>query len=239
MKKLALLLAVLMLVSAMFVACSKKNTDDDEGDDKTKDPVVDNNNDETTDEEGTEEGTEDGTTEYVEPTSFTFTECAETPVYTIKAVNLREEPSLKDDVNKVSVVADTELVKIAESNETATNKDGEYRWFKVKYDDKEWYVVSIYLTTLSNPDDGFTEVEKTLYLAADSLSVRQYPTTENPAVGYLYKGDTIKVIMENAEEGWYKIEFEGKWTPKGEYYIVSTAKYFSETPVQTDDEAAG
>ena len=141
----------------------------------------------------------------------------------------------------MSVNDGTELVKIAESNESAIDSEGnEYKWFKVKYDDAEWYVKSTLVTSMSNPDDGFTAVTKTLYLNTKSLSIRLYPNTENPAVGYLYKGDAVKIIAENTESGWYKIDFEGStYTPAGEYYVVSDAKYFSEKPVQAEAEAEG
>ena len=242
MKKLALLLAVLMIMSAMLVACSKKNQVDEE--DETKDPAIVDETDSVigTDETGTiGEGEETGTTGegVVEnPTTFTFKDCAESSVFTIGSVNIRKEASFASDVSKKAVADATELVKIAESNESAIDSEGnEYKWFKVKYEDAEWYVKSTLVTSMSNPDDGFTPVEKTLYLNTKSLTIRLYPNTENPAVGYLYKGNTVKVIAENAELGWYKISFEGStYTPAGEYYIVSDAKYFSESPVEVEAE---
>ena len=240
MKKLALLMAVLMLISAMLVACSKKTQDEE--DDETKDPsiVQDDETDSETDTEDVTGEDETGTGEYVEPTTFTFTACDEKTIYTVGAVNIRKEASFANTVEKKSVVDHTALTKIAESNETAIDSEGnEYKWFKVKYEDSEWYVKSTLTTSLADPDEGFTAVTKTLYLNTQSLSVRQFPNTENAAVGYLYKGDTVKVIAENTESGWYKIEFEGKYTPKGEYYIVSDAKYFSETPVESDSGAQG
>ena len=232
-------MAVLMLISAMLVSCSKKNQEDDE--DETRDPSI--VHDETTSETDTEDVTgegETGTDTYVEPTIFTFTACDEKTIYTVGSVNIRKEASFSNSVEKKSVVDHTALVKIAESNETAIDSEGnEYKWFKVKYEDSEWYVKSTLTTSLDNPDEGFTAVTKTLYLNTQSLSVRQFPNTENAAVGYLNKGDTVKVIAENTESGWYKIEFEGKYTPKGEYYIVSDAKYFSEKPVEPDSGAQG
>lgn len=237
MKKLALLLAVLMLMSAMLVACSKKNTGTDDENDDTKDPeIVDGETSEdTTDEEDTEEGSEDETEDYIEPTSFTFTECEEKAIYATTIVNIRKEASFANSVEKKSVTAGTELIKIAESNETAKDSDGyDYKWFKVKYEDSEWYVKSTLTTTLADPDAGFVAVEKTLYLNTQGLSVRQFPNTENNPVAYLSMGEEIKVIAENTESGWYKISYDGKYV-KGEFYITSDAKYFSETPVETPE----
>ena len=235
MKKIALLLAVLMMMSAMLVACSQNNN---KNTDETKDPAI------VEDETGSVANTdttanEEKTTEAVtNPTTFTFTNCAESNVYTIGSVNIRKQASFDAGVSKKSVNDGTELVKIAESNESAIDSEGnEYKWFKVKYEDAEWYVKSTLVTSMSNPDDGFAEVAKTLYLNTKSLSIRLYPNTENPAVGYLYKGDAVKIIGENTESGWYKIEFEGStYTPAGQYYIVNDAKYFSETPVEAEAE---
>lgn len=246
MKKLALLLAVLMMMSAMLVACSNKNNDKDT--DETKDPTIvgdegtgtSSGNNIWGTEDSTSEGTETGTTGTVveNPTTFTFKSCKETSVFTLGSVNIRKEASFDAGVAKMSVNDGTELVKIAESNESAIDSEGnEYKWFKVKYDDAEWYVKSTLVTSMSNPDDGFTPVNKTLYLNTKSLSIRLYPNTENPAVGYLYKGDSVKIIAENTELGWYKIDFEGStYTPAGEYYVVSDAKYFSANPVQAEAE---
>ena len=238
MKKLALLLAVLMLISAMVVACSKKTQDEE--DDVKKDPVIEDETDanDATDETTTNGTVEDNTTGEYTPATFTFTDCDETEVYAVGSVNIRKQPSFASDVEKKAVVDKTVLVKIAVSNETATDSENnEYKWFKVRYEDQEWYVKSTLVTSIVDADAGFTPVEKTLYLNTKSLSIRQFPTTENPAVGYLYKGNTVKVIAENVESGWYKIQFEGStYTPAGEYYIVSNANYFSETPVDADAE---
>ena len=243
MKKLALLLAVLMIMSAMLVACSKKNKDDDiEDDNKTKDPTIvdgETTDDENGSEDGTEDGTEKETDGYIEPTSFTFTECEEKTIYATTIINIRKEASFANSVEKKSVVEGTALIKIAESNETAKDSDGyDYKWFKVRYEDAEWCVKSTLTTTVENPDDGFVAVEKTLYLNTNGLSVRQFPNTENNPVAYLSMGEEIKVIAENTESGWYKISYDGKYV-KGEFYIVSDAKYFSETPVSTESGAEG
>ncbi len=228
MKKLALLLAVLMMMSAMLVACSQNNN---KNTDETKDPAI------VEDETGSAANTdttvnEETTTEAVtNPTTFTFTNCAETAIYTVGSVNLRKQASFDADVAKKSVKDGTELVKIAESNETAIDSEGiEYKWFKVKYEDAEWYVKSTLTTSVTNPDEGFTEVTKTLYVNTQGLTVRQFPNTDNAPVAYLTFGDVVTVIAENTESGWYKISYEGKYV-KGDFYIVNDAKYFSETPI--------
>ena len=238
MKKIALLLAVLMMMSAMLVACSKNNENDDT--DETKNPTIvedETGSDTTTDTAAVEETTEEATTEAVtNPVTFTFTACEETTIYTVGNVNLRKQPTFDTNEGMKSVTDHTALVKIAESNESAIDSEkNEYKWFKVKYEDAEWYVKSTLTSSVDNPDEGFTPVEKTLYVKTDSINVRLFPNMENPAIGYLYKGDSVKIIAENTESGWYKIAFAGStYTPAGEYYIVNDAKYFSETPIETE-----
>lgn len=240
MKKIALLLAVLMIMSAMLVSCSKKNKGGEEDDNKTKDPtIVDGETSGETTEAGSEETTKGEEDTYVESTSFTFTACEEKTIYSTTIVNIRKEASFASSVEKKSVPEGTALIKIAESNETAKDSDGyDYKWYKVKYEDAEWFVKSTLTTTVEDPDNGFVAVEKTLYLNTQGLSVRQFPNTENNPVAYLSMGEEIKVIAENTELGWYKISYDGKYV-KGEFYITSEAKYFSETPVETGSESEG
>ena len=244
MKKIAIILAVLLALSICLIACNKNQEEDDETPTKKpaevttlgdEDNTTDGNGDTTTDgnEETTTDGTQGGNID-VEKT-YTFTDLeAPVNVYALKPLNLREQPSFAEDVAKKSVNTGTELIKIAESNETdVDSNDVEYKWFKVKYEDKEYYVKSTLVTSLADPDEDFVEVEKTLY-AKGTLKVRLVPSMENEEVGYINLGDEVKIIAENTASGWFKIEFESKYTPKGEYYVVSDAKWWSETPVETD-----
>ena len=226
MKKLAFLLAALLILSTCLVACAK----DDEADEGANTPA-----EVVTDENGNvvaPESTSATTTAPVEKT-FTFTDLEQPiSVFAITALNLRAEPSFNDTVSKKAVNTGTELLKVAESTDFAVDSNNiQYKWFKVEYDGQVYYVKSTLVTAISNPDEGFVEVSKTLY-ATGSLKVRAVPSTENDAVGYINAGDAISIVAENTETGWYKIVFEGKYTPNGEYYVVNTAKYWSEKPAQ-------
>lgn len=228
MKKIALLLAVLLVLSVSLIACSNKNEEEDGGSNKKPNEVTDNNG-----QSGTSNG--DGTTTDEEEKTYTFVELEQTvKVYALTALNLRERPSFAADVAKKAVPTGTELVKIAESNETSIDSnEKEYKWFKVTYEEKEYYVKSTLVTSIGTPGEGFTETTKTLY-AKGNLKVRSVPDLDTEAVGYINQGDAIKIVGVNEEDGWYQIEFEGKYTPKGVYYVVSDAKWWSETPIETD-----
>ena len=55
----------------------------------------------------------------------------------------------------------------------------------------------------------------------------------NSIIGYFNEGDEIKVIAENATEGWYKVEFVAYGGETKTGYIASNAKYFVETQDET------
>ncbi len=230
MKKIALLLAVLLILSVSLIACNK-NKEEDNGGNKTPNEVEDgtNNGEGTTTLPGTTNTPDEPEKDY------TFVELEQTvKVYALTALNLRERPSFAADVAKKSVPAGTELVKIAESNESSIDSnEKEYKWFKVTYEEKEYYVKSTLVTTIGDPGEGFSAIEKSLY-AKGNLKVRSVPDLDTEAVGYINQGDAIKIVGVNEKTGWYQIEFESKYTPKGVYYVVSDAKWWSETPVETD-----
>lgn len=106
----------------------------------------------------------------------------------------------------------------------AVSKDGE--WTKVKYEDKEYYVVTNCVTDLADLDEGFAKVEKTLKLKTDALSIRMSPETTGRVVGYYNKGDEVKVIAENTTIGWYKVEFTAYGGATAIGYVASDAKYY-------------
>ena len=106
----------------------------------------------------------------------------------------------------------------------AVSKDGE--WTKVKYEDKEYYVVTNCVTDLADLDEGFAKVEKTLKLKTDALSIRMSPETTGRVVGYYDKGDEVKVIAENTTIGWYKVEFTAYGGATAIGSVASDAKYY-------------
>ena len=114
----------------------------------------------------------------------------------------------------------------------AVSKDGE--WTKVKYEDKEYYVVTSCITDLRDLDEGFAKVEKTLKLKTAALSIRMSPETTGRVVGYYNEGDEVKVIAENTTTGWYKVEFTAYGGETTIGYVASDAKYY-ETDETTEE----
>ena len=214
-KILAVILAVLMI--AALCACTPN-----EEEETTTDNRIDIN-----DPENTGSGTESNETgSQVEnppvtdvPGELDYT-ASEGKVYILHengAVNLRNA----DGTVFKSFPNGTELNRIAVSN------DGE--WTKVVYEGKEYYVVTACVTDIADIDEGFVETSKTLTLATAALSIRIAPSMNNSIIGYFDEGDEIKVIAENATEGWYKVEFVAYGGETKTGYIASNAKYFVET----------
>lgn len=124
-------------------------------------------------------------------------------------------------------VADTSLANGTELKRTGINEaEG---WSRVTYNNTTYYIVTSCLTTLADLDADFTEVSKVARLAkgVTSLNVRNAPSMDNHVVGYVYADTDIKIVKENTQTGWYKVEFK----PYGSEtvalgYIVSDSKYF-------------
>ena len=236
MKKIALILAALLVFSFVFVACN--NDEGDNNSDKKNPPVID---------DGTTDGEENTTTNdggnQDEEKTYTFTRL-ETPetVYAFVNVNLREAPSFAATVATKSVPTGTALTKVGESNESDKDSQGdEYKWFIVTFEEKEYYVKSTLITTLADPEAGFVAIEKTLYINTESLKVRSIPSWESLStadliIEYLSKGKEIKIVAENTTDGWYKIELKAatETTPAKYGYVSSNAKWFSDKPIVED-----
>ncbi len=232
MKKFIIILAALLVVSASMYACNKDEDKGEEGSTTGDRIVIDQTtggNGESASETGTISENESTTSETEEGTKvYTFEERNET-VYVISstgAVNVRSDTVVNDSTIVKSVENGTELKR------TGISTDGE--WSRIEFEGKTCYMKSLYLTTMKDPDAGFTAVEKTLYLNTESLIVRLIPSTDGEIMAYLVKGEKISVIAENTESGWYKIHYEGKYVD-GDFYISSDEKYFSTEEITTVD----
>lgn len=208
---LAIMLALSMVIA--FTAC-KDNENDGEGGNK-----VTLSGDETTG--GTDGGNNSGNTEVGNPCEYSYSDCNET-VYVNNpdsAVTLRTA----DYEAKGSVPHGTELKRIGLSTDEANY------WSKVTYKGETYYVASKFLTDINDPDAGFVAVDKIVVVNDEtgSLNIRNLPTFNGSAViGWALAGEETKVIAENTETGWYKIEFVAYGGEKMTGYIKSGADNF-------------
>lgn len=232
MKKFIIILSALLVMSASLYACNNGENEGEEGSTTGDRIVIDQTtggNGESASETGTISENESTTSETEEGTKvYTFEERNET-VYVISstgAVNVRSDTVVNDSTIVKSVENGTELKR------TGISTDGE--WSRIEFEGKTCYVKSLYLTTMKDPDAGFTAVEKTLYLNTESLIARLLPSTDSEIMAYLVKGEKISIIAENDESGWYKIHYKGKYV-EGDFYISSDDKYFSTEEITTVD----
>ncbi len=222
-KILAIILAALLIMS--FAACTENNGE--EG--NTSDNRIDIN--------GSDDGTGsgetgdpiDGTDNNEAPAELDYT--SETgKVYILHengAVNLRNGDgtiyksfSNGTEFDKIAVSTDGEWVKVA------VVEDGE---------SKEYYVVSSCVTDLKDVNAGFTAVSKTLKLDTEGLTIRIAPNKNNRPVGYYSEGDEVKVIAENAELGWYKVEFTAYGGATAYGFVASDADFYE---AQTEESSS-
>ena len=201
---------LLAILTALLIAASLCACNNGENEETTDDTSININqeteskadeSDNETGEHGSEIGT--GSTEIGDPGEYSYTECSEV-VYVnnpASAVTLRSETYEA----KGSVPHGTQLTRIGLSTDEANY------WSKIKYNDEEYYVASKFLTTIdaNNPDEGFVEGEKTVVVndSTGSLNIRNVPSMESTVIGHAIAGTDIKVIAENTETGWYKVEF--------------------------------
>lgn len=222
---LAIMLALSTVVA--FTACKDNENKGNGGNEVTL------SGDETTDGTGGEGGGS-GNTEIGDPGEYEYSECNET-VYVNNpgsAVTLRTaEYEAKD-----SIKHGTELKRIGLSTDEANY------WSKVIYEGETYYVASKFLTDIKNPDAGFVAVDKIVVVNDEtgSLNIRNLPTFNGSAViGWALAGEETKVIAENTETGWYKIEFEAYGGEKMTGYIKSGADNFVQDEKAPADTEAG
>ncbi len=226
MKKiLAILAALLVMIS--LVAC-------DNGQNNNNDPDIDiptgNGN--------VEKPTEDNT-----PAVDRNFEDKNDTVYIMTpngAANLRTDTSFEDDAKAgISLPNGTELER---SQADAT-------WSKVTYEGEEYYIANK-LIVETDVLDGFEETSKTVKVIVGSVNVRYVPArTADEPIFTLVEGDVVEVVGFNGdlgEEGWYKIKLTvGEDQPYEFGYISAYHEYSeevveggTETPSETPTEAA-
>lgn len=221
MKRFIIILSALLIAAAAFSSCNNGKKGEDE---TTKKPV--NIIDESSSNDGSTVSEPESVSSEKETTvrkTYTFNDVNETVYVAVStgAANIRSDTYVDDSTTVKSVTNGTELKR------TGISKEDDGEWSRVEFEGKTCYIKSSLLTTMKDPNEGFTEVSKTLYLKVDSLTVRYLPTSKSEAMGYLANGEKITIIAENTELGWYKIHYKGKYTEEGDYYIAADEKYFT------------
>lgn len=220
-KTLALLLALIMMLSVSLVACSNNegagnNGNDDDDDDFVGISTTAPADEETDAESNTNISTKD---EWVER-NFT--------AYSMCKMYLRAEASRKaKDI--ATIDEKTQLTVIAEA--TISENGAETVWYKVSYNNQELYANSNYVTTniedtnfsAVEPADQFTLTIKAPETGVNTVNLRTILTYDkNLPEGHIISVSNVDtqtkpmtVIAKNATGTWYKVKYDNK-----DYYLA-------------------
>ncbi len=225
----AVALIVAIILVASFAACNDSNNPNETDSSNQVDLPGDGTEDSDESDSGNTAPSEIG-----DPGEYSYNDCNET-VYVNNpgsAVTLRSETY--EDCG--SIPHGTELKR------TGLSTDDANYWSEVVYDGETYYIASKFLTDIENPDDGFVAVDKIVIVneQTGSLRIRNLPTFVGSAViGWAKAGEETKVIAENTETGWYKVEFTAYGGEKMTGYIKSGADNFvpdEDATVESDSE---
>ena len=219
----AVAIVVVIAIIATCVACNNNNNNEEE---TTTDPIVDipgDESDESNDESGDEnEGSNTGSN----PEDLTYTD-ADGFVFVINPYS-SEIPVRAGNNDWLGAV------KVGEKFERLGVSSDE-RWTKIKYNDEVAYIATRNLTTYDKDNNNFVAVEKEITLTS-AVTVRTSPQVPGGAkdadekainaVAWLKAGDVIKVIAEDTELGWYKIEYTPATTPTAPAVEGYTYEFF-------------
>ena len=220
----AVAIIVVIAIIATCVACNNNNNNNEE--ETTTDPIVDipgDESDESNDESGDEnEGSNTGSN----PEDLTYTD-ADGFVFVINPYS-SEIPVRAGNNDWLGAV------KVGEKFERLGVSSDE-RWTKIKYNDEVAYIATRNLTTYDKDNNNFVAVEKEITLTS-AVTVRTSPQVPGGAkdadekainaVAWLKAGDVIKVIAEDTELGWYKIEYTPATTPTAPAVEGYTYEFF-------------
>lgn len=234
-KTLALLLALIMMLSVSLVACNNNSSNDGGNDDGIEDddgfvglgttPVTD----ETDDESDTDTSNDD------EWAVRNFT------AYSMCEMYLRAEAS-RSAKAITTIKEKTQLTVVAEA--TISESGAETVWYKVSYNNQELYANSNYVTTniedtnfsSIEPTDQFTLTIKTPDEGVNTVNLRTILTYDrNLPEGHIISVSNVDtqtkpmtVVAKNATGTWYKVKYDNK-----DYYLAissSTKPYLVGLP---------
>lgn len=224
-----------LLLSVSLVACNnEEKTEETTTGTKIEVPTTEGETTAESTEDETEVKTENNTpnTEIGDPGEYSYSDCNE-DVY---VNNPGSEVTLRSAEYEAlgTVKHGDKLKRIGLSTDNANY------WSKVTLGEKTYYIASKFLTTMKDPNEGFADVTKTVYINAmtGSLKIRNIPSMDSTVIGYAVENEAIKVIAENTITGWYKIEFVNADNVTTTGFIASNAEYFvqdEETTVETTE----
>ncbi|MBE6535130.1 MAG: SH3 domain-containing protein [Ruminococcaceae bacterium] len=220
-KTLALLLALIMMLSVSLVACDNGNDVGNNGDDfEDDDGFVGITTTPSTDETDAESDTNNGNEDEWAVRNFT--------AYSMCMMYLRAEAS-RSAKAITTIEEKTQLTVVAEA--TISESGVETVWYKVSYNNQELYANSNYVTTniedtnfsAIEPTDQFTLTIKTPDTGVNTVNLRTILTYDkNLPEGHIISVSNVDtqtkpmtVVAKNATGTWYKVKYDNK-----DYYLA-------------------
>ena len=160
----------------------------------------------------------------INPTNDPSKDNFETVSKTVYASQKSDLQKVGNTSEKVSVEAATELTVTAQSK----------TWYKVSYGGVEYFIARGRTTEDDLGEKTFVSCDKTMYVNAEGVNVRPYPSLGNfsDPISTKSAGDAVKVIKESSSTGWSKVEItESGKTKQG--FIKS--KFLSSNPSGSAD----
>lgn len=214
-KSLAILLALITLLSVVLVSCNNTGTPsntDDEGDNGLIVPVGTDNG------TGTGDGTGTGNVSTEEWETISYS------VYPITDMNIRKGSTTG---TKVAVKQSEALSAVA----VKKDKNGDPDWYKLSYNNEEYYADAAYVST-NVGDTKFSALAEALTIKVKAhksdedpyqVNLRQYPSFDSAITTISVKKEhtdvnAIKAIQQSESGTWYYVEYNGN-----KYYLAVTS----------------
>lgn len=146
-------------------------------------------------------------------------------------VNVRNQPSTEGDI--VGKIFDGAVAQILAV-------DGEQDdWFQITSGNVEGYVKAEYFLYGDTAAAVIEEyVVKTVEVQADRLNVRPEPSTDAARIGYLEKGEKVKLLEDCGE--WLRVQYttQKEGYVASEYVVVQEGYIYAKTLAEEQEEAA-
>lgn len=137
---------------------------------------------------------------------------------TTSGVNIRKGASTSH--NKIGYLGSNTTIEIVGRDKTTG-------WYKIVYKSGYGYISNKYVKIVENSyEDEFenTQTIPTLKIIASGkiqsgMNVRVGPSTSHQKVGYVKKGDIVKIVAEDKATGWYKISYNDDYAYVNGKYV--------------------
>lgn len=127
------------------------------------------------------------------------------------SLNLREEATIESE--SLLKLRKGEILTILEEEDS----NG---WYKVEYEEYTGYVKGDYIVRYTRPKEATKETDGFVDMA-NTLNLREKPTTNSKSLAYLKLGEIVKIVSET-DNGWYEVYWHELHGYVSKTYIVKS-----------------